>query len=407
MMRRVSVLGACCVLGALVAGCSSSDGDDNGAPTISELSVDREALVVGNGTAIATAVATDPDGDPLQYSWTISTGSVDSSLGAGQALLMAPAERGTVTVTVTVADGRGGVAEKSVNVGVLGWVAPASVGAVPAGMDFNALAFANPDDGVIVGGSDTSLTGNVPYILHYQSGVWTDETKGASGHLTTVAAMATDNILAVGGGGLAFHYDGSSWNQITVPGGCVHGIDYVNANNVWATPAEGQPYMRQYTGGALTSWTNFAIPASSGMGGVSMVSETDGWAVGNAGRVIHFDGTAWQQQTVPVTQALKTVDMVATDDGWIVGAGGMVMHWDGASWTVAQTAAGSTAVNGVYALASDDVWAVGNGGLIMHYDGTAWLTVPSPITSDLQAVYFTSSGNGWITGFDSAILHFE
>jgi hypothetical protein len=407
MKRTTILLGACSVLGAVSVGCGSSGDDENTAPAISELTVDRDAMVVGSGTALATVVATDPDGDPLQYAWTVTVGTVDPSVGPGQARLIAPADRGTATVTVTVTDGRGGSAEKSVDVGVYGFVAPSSVGNVPAGYAFNAVSFANADDGVVVGGSDTNVADNVPYIFHYKAGTWTDETKGTAGHLTTTAALAPDNIWAVGGGGLAFHYDGAAWKQLTVPGGCVHGIDYLSPSNIWATPAEGQAYMRQYTGGTLTTWTQFPAPSSSGMGGVSMVSETDGWAVGNGGMAIRFNGTDWQKQTVPVTKALKTVDMIASDDGWIVGASGTVMHWDGTSWTLVTTPAGTTQVNGVFALASDDVWAVGNSGLIMHYDGSVWSLVPSPVASDLQAVHFTSTGNGWIAGFDSTILHFE
>ena len=401
---RTMVLLACSVLAA-ASGCGADTSSDNHNPVIQDLSVDQDAVLAGGGVAAVTVLASDPDGDPLQYAWNVSIGALDASSGAGPMSFTAGPERGTATISVTVTDGQGGVATQSVDLGVLGWVPPASAGTVPAGLPFAAVGFATADEGVIAGGSDTGS--NVPYIYHYKAGAWTDETKGASGHLTAVAAMASNNLWVAGGGGLAFHNDGTKWSQLTIPGGCVHGLDFVGADNIWATPAEGQPYMRQYTGGALTAWTQFAVPASTGMGGVSMASATDGWAVGNAGRVIHFDGSAWQQVDAGVTAALKTVDMVAPNDGWIVGATGTLLHWDGSAWTPIQTPAGTTALNGVYAVAADDVWVVGNNGTILHWDGAAWTLVPSGTTSALMAVTMISPTDGWIVGAESTILHLE
>jgi hypothetical protein len=405
---RMMVVLACSVLGA-ASGCGADSGDDNHNPVITDLSVDHDAVLAGGGVAAVTVLATDADGDPLQYAWSVNLGALDATAGPGPMSFTAGAERGTATITVTVTDGQGGTATQSVDLGVLGWAPPASAGNVTPGLPFSAVGFASADDGVIAGGSDEVAGQNVPYIYHYAAGAWTDETKmpHIAGHLTTVAAIAPTNLWVAGGGGLAFHNDGTGWTQFTIPGGCVHGLDFVSADDIWATPAEGQAYMRQYTGGAMTAWTQFAVPASSGMGGVSMASADDGWAVGNAGRAIRFDGSAWQQVDVGVTAALKTVDMLAPNDGWIVGASGTLLHWDGAAWTPTQTPAGTTALNGVYAVATDDVWVVGNAGTILHWDGAAWALVPSGTTNDLAAITMISATDGWIVGAESTILHLE
>lgn len=397
-----------------VAGCNGSDGPNTGgtntggaganqAPVISALSADREGMLMGSGHATLTLEATDPDGDTLTFAWTVTDGTLDKSDGPGPVVLSAPGQRGTVTVKVTVTDGRGGSADKTLDMGVLGFV---QVPQIPFKMTFNAVSFSSADDGVAVGGAETT-TGNVPYIMHYKAGTWTDETKGASGHLTATKAFAPDDIWATGGGGLGFHYDGTTWKQFTVPGGCVHGMDAIDPDDIWVTPAEGQAYMRRYTGGALNAWTQYPAPGSSGMNGVSMVSEDDGWAVGAAGRVIRFDGTEWTKQSVSVSALLKGVHMLSATEGFIVGGSGKVLRWDGTAWSEQTTDAGTTALTAVYAVASDEVWAVGAKGTILHYDGTAWTTVPSHTKELLNAVTFVSPTSGWIVGENGTILHLE
>jgi hypothetical protein len=287
---------------------------------------------------------------------------------------------------------------------VLGWVVPESAAGLTPGLAFNAVSFSGADDGVIVGGDELV---NVPAVYRYSNGVWADETVGTAGHMTAVSAIAPDNMWTAGGGGLAFHFDGTEWAQFTVPGGCVHGIDFLNANDIWVTPAEGQPYMRRYTGGMVNQWANFTAPMSSGMNGVSMVSDADGWAVGNSGMAYRFNGTDWQVVDTGVTAGLKQVDMISAEDGWIVGGMGTVIHWDGTAWTPSETPVGAANMNGVYAVATDDVWAVGSNGTIIHYDGVAWTQVPSPLAAELTAVYFTSASDGWIAGLNSTILHLE
>jgi outer membrane protein OmpA-like peptidoglycan-associated protein/opacity protein-like surface antigen len=84
----------------------------NRPPTIS-CSADRSSLVVGERAQI-TATASDPDNDPLTYTWRTTGGQI---IGSGTAVSfdssgLAP---GHDTVTGHVDDGRGGTAECSVN----------------------------------------------------------------------------------------------------------------------------------------------------------------------------------------------------------------------------------------------------------------------------------------------------
>jgi peptidoglycan-associated lipoprotein len=77
---------------------------------------------VGKSSTI-TADGQDPDGDTLTYKWTTPSGQVQNPADR-QTLWTAPMQEGTVPVTVTVDDGKGGTASDTVQIQV---VAPAKV----------------------------------------------------------------------------------------------------------------------------------------------------------------------------------------------------------------------------------------------------------------------------------------
>ncbi len=406
MLKQTAVwVSAGSMLGALWGCGSTSDdtSDENAPPVIAGLSADKDGILALAGTALLAVDASDPDGDALTFAWNVTVGAVTPDADPITAVLAAPPDRGLATVTVTVTDGNGGEATESIDIGVIGWVTPESAAGLTPGLAFNAVSFADAENGVIVGGDELL---NVPAIYRYSNGLWADETVGTAGHMTAVAAVAPDNMWTAGGGGLAFHFDGSEWAQFTVPGGCVHGIDFLTPNDIWVTPAEGQPYMRRYTGGMVNEWATYTSPSSSGMNGISIVSEDDGWAVGNNGTAHRFNGTDWQLVDTGVTASLTQVDMITAEDGWLVGVGSTMLHWDGTAWAPVAIPVAAD-LHGVFAVAPDDVWAVGSLGTILHWDGVVWTQLPSPVTTTLTGVHFVSASDGWIAGFDSTILHLE
>ena len=71
------------------------------------------------GEAMLTATASDPEGDPLAYSWSASDGVIAGPDDTAAVLWTAPDQAGTVTISVRVSDGKGGAAEAQVTVDVL------------------------------------------------------------------------------------------------------------------------------------------------------------------------------------------------------------------------------------------------------------------------------------------------
>ena len=79
--------------------------------TISDWQPRTPAVVGGTRVGFGTK-ASDPDGDRLTYSWDFDDGTTDS----GEALFHVFNKEGVFTVTLTVSDGRGGVATDQVQV---------------------------------------------------------------------------------------------------------------------------------------------------------------------------------------------------------------------------------------------------------------------------------------------------
>ena len=119
---------------------------------------------------------------------------------------------------------------------------------------------------------------------------------------------------------------------------------------------------------------------------ISMVTATDGWAVGDEGVIVHWDGTRWQPAASPTTKALYAVDMVSADDGWAVGGSatvyggqGIILHWDGSAWQEV-TMPAQVGLHGVAMVSHDDGWAVGfrsyyyglGYNYILHWNGASW-----------------------------------
>jgi outer membrane protein OmpA-like peptidoglycan-associated protein len=87
-------------------------------PPVASCSVDRNMVFAGSGdVAVVNANATDPDDDPLTYSWTASGGAIEGN-GSGARWNSSGMAEGIYTVKVRVDDGRGGTTGCSADIRV-------------------------------------------------------------------------------------------------------------------------------------------------------------------------------------------------------------------------------------------------------------------------------------------------
>lgn len=244
--------------------------------------------------------------------------------------------------------------------------------------------------------------------MHWDGARWTitptPNPFPGSDHLKKVAAVAPNDVWAIGGHGVAYslHWDGVSWKTVPMPNpGVINYIDdiaVVSANDIWAV-------------GSLDE------------GGASRIHTL----------IEHWDGTSWTRVPSPnvlmssgsaYPSRLNSLDVISANDIWAVGeyiVGNqfltLIEHWDGTSWSIIPSpngAAGDGRLWGVKAVSSNDVWAVGEyaspagsntygKSLILHWDGVSWEVVPSPQpspwnASPLYSVVAFSANDAWAVG---------
>jgi RHS repeat-associated protein len=107
----------------------------------------------------------------------------------------------------------------------------------------------------------------------------------------------------------------------------------------------------------------------------------------------------WRSMESGTTLDLAAIWGSDATNVFAVGPAGTILHFDGSAW--APMDSGTTVdLNGVYGYAGDDVFVVGDSATILHYDGNAWapFTGPNdengaPETGDFVDVWTAGAGN--------------
>jgi hypothetical protein len=266
--------------------------------------------------------------------------------------------------------------------------------------------------------------------------------------LQGVADITSNDIWAVGDG-LITHWNGTQWQPVLtqeVQHGTWTAITAISTHNIWVIgqAANGIPQALYWDG---KTWTSTSIPTLSSaavtLSGIAAIAPDNAWIVGS-GRsgnypnetyqplILHWDGTSWHEivgATTPIGSTLQFggISTISATDIWIVGnivdatrvSQELIEHWNGTIWQlVPQPQNNSTyhnvTLNSVTAVAANDVWAVGAGyftgdesvsgasGLIEHWDGQKWSYIPingpESRSNDLVSIKAISPTNIWAAG---------
>ncbi|MGW8889976.1 hypothetical protein [Streptomyces sp. NPDC055749] len=225
-------------------------------------------------------------------------------------------------------------------------VAAASEAAGDVNSRVNAIDAHGPDDVWLVGDDSSALDGRI-YTQHYDGTEWSVvptelPAKGEAASLLDVDTSA-DGTWAVGyaqievsrtwnkekGGwiiesrhaGIARHFDGTAWREVTLPelGGdywYLNSVQAVSADDVWAAGYDGNtggPLLMHYDG---TSWRQVSAAGVTDRPGhahgLAVTAAGDVWLVGEdwapadgttRALVARYDGTRWRTIAVPDVHA--------------------------------------------------------------------------------------------------------
>ena len=269
----------------------------------------------------------------------------------------------------------------------------------------------------------------------------------ASNGLDSVTfATSGGNVWAVGKSGLATFclsncgtQSDAIWSTTTSPNTLqLDSVFMVSDSDGWAVgtpdPFTDAPSILRWNGGSF-SWTRapsvLPIVNPISLLGVYLSSGSTGWAVGQtptyggAPVSMWYDGNTWTGKAVGTcTCVLNSVYMVSDSNSWAVGTGGVIMHSSargdqpGGQFGPAPSSVAGATYKSVYfdpTSSGNSGWAVGqNGGnpLIVHTasgGGDSWGTIlypPLPGVT-LNSVFFQDSTHGWAAGDGSTILYWN
>jgi len=137
---------------------------------------------------------------------------------------------------------------------------------------------------------------------------------------------------------------------------------------------------------------------------ISMDAANDGWAVGDAGELLHYFGRTWTSENSPTQSSLSAVIALSANNVWAVGFGGVILHYNGTSWDNIHSPTSANLL-GVSMISPDDGWIVGERGTLLHYQNQAWQQTTSPTSESLDSITMLSSEESWAVGANETILH--
>lgn len=168
-------------------------------------------------------------------------------------------------------------------------------------------------------------------------------------------------------------------------------------------------------------------PITSGsLNAVSMLSDTDGWAVGEKAPgyplVLRWNGNIWTEVPVPsIPMArLHSVSLISPTLGWAVGSkfifpwdgyDPLILYWDGTQWERVSAPVAGVVLESVEMVSAKEAWAVGYRGIysdavILHWACNNWTVVPSPTDHRLTSIAMNSPTDGWAVGVTGTILRY-
>ena len=322
------------------------------------------------------------------------------------------------------------------------------------------LSSGGPSFGFVVG------KGGVSYSLDLigAPGTWTSRPSGTGNDLLGVGMISGTSAFAVGKLDTRLTWAGGpNWS---VDGGAVaptldwRGISLISSSEGWIVGTAGLTTSTLARRGA-TGYTllTSSVPTTVKLNSVQMLSAADGFAVGDGGAVIRWNGSVWTALTSPTPNDIRGVWLASTADGWAVGDAGTILRWNGAGWNFYQTSPVATQLNEIHGSSSGQIWAVGNdpdgvgavppvtirwsggpawtdvspagvannvdlegvftisptlalavGGAagaaaLIKWDGAIWGSIAPGTTNKLFSTWWVSSTEGWAVGASGTVVH--
>lgn len=193
--------------------------------------------------------------------------------------------------------------------------------------------------------------------------------------------------------------DGASCS-LRPPKASLNAVRAFSRSDVWAVGDAGT--VLHFDG---STWSAVDVPAAVQVNAVWGTGPTNLFAVGDLGTALHFDGDSWRLVPTRATGSLEGVGG-ADGDVWIAGDS-YIGRFDGAQFTATETGLPRSVYTAVWASAANDVFVTTELGFVGHFDGTTWRMLDTGVVTDLASVWGTSPSDVFAVGIDGVIVHFD
>jgi len=235
---------------------------------------------------------------------------------------------------------------------------------------------------------------------------------------TDISGFSPTNIFAVEENSGVYHFDGTVWT-LDFPIEGLHAIFTISTHqafNFSSEQADNNGDSEQYTyvvgeEGATyvridQEWTPISTGVSSFLLAIWGTDDSNLYAVGSGGTIIHYNGVNWNLEESPTTEDLYSIHGWSADDIYVVGCDGSILHSNGSStWELVDTGLGILPpLSSVYCLDSDNLVIVGLDGTLVQKNAGNWFI---HIFDSLTDIWGSSPSNIYVTGIEETLLHFD
>jgi hypothetical protein len=305
----------------------------------------------------------------------------------------------------------------------LGWVASSTPEPTHSPYQWSCVPDGSPDpchrvllDIAVLPSGEGWAVGERGLILRRKGGSWESAASPVESDIRRVSVPAPNDAWAVADESYAvapgefrrrsrlLHWDGSAWSVFDNPArlGYMVDLSFLTAKYAWGIVSEDQGAGAEY---ALARWNGrewSPINRTPELNAIQMISPSAGWAVGDNGLILHWDGSEWRAVESPTDKDLDGLEFTSSESGWAYSSDGVILRYAlGEWWTYSSLAPNPRRM----ALEPDgeDGWMLGSwqkGDIVLRWDGKDWV----PFAGDgpdgeVLALDFPRSGEAWAAGW--------
>ncbi len=151
-----------------------------------------------------------------------------------------------------------------------------------------------------------------------------------------------------------------------------------------------------------------------------LADSVSGWAVASNGLsgsqqrsvLLQRNSGVWQVFSTTAQYDLAAVDLISPTLGYAVGDGGNILVYDGRSWAAAASPVNNDLKRIGRNPVTDKVYAVGDGGVLIRKDNPLdpaepWVQIPLTTSYDMKDLSFSDDGTGFCVGRNGTMLRFN